>query len=183
MWQSLPTANDTRTIKHKMSRMEHGIFGVEMLTINYTAGTSVINCDQDAASMSTRITAHRGPHPIYHPYTPHDPPSTRLYYSNQSRSRSLWRWNGSDNHGKYLLAHRLVYAFCNYFSRFALTPSNLAEMEHILIKIWRACAFFFFTSIINSFSATTKCAHFLATNWIEICYIFWKDFLYLGPPC
>ena len=114
---------------------------------------------------------------------PHNPPSTWLYYSNISRSRSLWRWNGSDNHGKYLLAHRLVYAFCNYFSRFALTPSNLAEMEYILIKIWRACAFFFFTSIINSFSATTKCAHFLATNWIEICYIFWKDFLYLGPPC
>ena len=89
---------------------------------------------QDAASRSTRITVNRVPHPIYHPYTTLRPSSTQLYYSNKSRGRSLWRCNGSENHGKYLLAPRLVYAFCIYFSRFALNPSYIAKMEYILIK-------------------------------------------------
>ena len=129
---------------------------------------------QDAASLSTRITTHRDPHPIYHPYTTPSPSSTGLYYSYKSRPCSFWHCNGSENQGKYLLAPRLVYAFCIYFSRFAFTPSNIAEISGNGIyfnKIWRACAFFFFTFIINSFSATTKFAHFLATNYcIEICF-------------
>ena len=52
-------------------------------------------------------------------------------------------------------------------------------------KIWRACAFFFFTFIINSFSATTKCAHFLATNYcIEICFeIFQISCIKVNVPC
>ena len=94
---------------------------------------------QDAASLSTRITAHRDPHPIYHPYTTPRPSSTGLYNSYKSRPCSFWHCNGSENQGKYLLAPRLVYAFCIYFSRFAFTPSNIAEMEYILIKSG-ACA-------------------------------------------